>query len=78
MTNLAAGDWYFYITSPLSGGWSLARSGKLTVRHYPYVKLLGWDYDANGYDEAGNTDDNDVTLDSGAYYNHDNSTTSPN
>ncbi|MFC1508338.1 autotransporter-associated beta strand repeat-containing protein [Candidatus Omnitrophota bacterium] len=77
-TNLAAGDWYFYITSPLSGGWSLARSGKLTVRHSPYVKLVGWDYDdvgagagTAGYDESGNTDDENVTLDSGSYFQYD-------
>ncbi|MBN1290577.1 MAG: hypothetical protein JXB48_01975, partial [Candidatus Latescibacteria bacterium] len=69
---LPEGEYYFYLTSSLTGDFPLARSGKLTVLHYPQVNLMGWDRTGNGFDNAGtHLDDANLTLDTGNYYDVD-------
>jgi flagellar hook assembly protein FlgD len=69
---LPEGDYYFYVTSSLTGDFPLFRSGKLTVLHYPKVNLMGWDRSLDGFDNTGgHADDANLTLDTGAYYNID-------
>ena len=73
-SGLEEGEYYLYITSDMTGDFPLCRSGKLTVLHYPYVKLFGFDYDGSEvFDMVGNADDNDVVLDTGDYFGYDNS-----
>jgi len=65
------GEYYFYITSTLTGDFPLARSDKLTILHWPVINAVGWDYDHDGvYEPGAGTDDKSVTLDSGLYYNY--------
>lgn len=66
---LPEGNYYFYITSSLTGDFPLVRSGKLHIRHYPELNVLGWDYDGGGVFDisGGDADDEDVTLDTGLY-----------
>ena len=53
------GDYYFYVTSDVTSQFILAQSGKLTVWHYPWVELLGFDRNQdNMYDEDGTADTN--------------------
>ena len=70
---LPEGEYYVYITSDFTGDFPLARSGKLTVLHYPIVKMVGWDYDGSSdFDNTGmHTDDFDLTVDTGNYYRYD-------
>ncbi len=68
-SNVPEGTWFFYVTSSVTGRNILARSGSVVVRHWPYVKTVGWDYDGDGvYTEAA--DNNSVTLDSGRYFGY--------
>ena len=69
---LVEGEYYFYITSSLTGDFPLARSGKLTVLHYPQINLMGWDRSLDGFDNTGaHTDDANLTLDTGNYFDID-------
>jgi len=70
---LAEGNYYVYITSSLTGDFPLCRSGRLTVLHYPEVKILGWDYTGDGtFDNSGgDADDFSLTVDTGSYYRYD-------
>ncbi|MBT4483684.1 MAG: hypothetical protein HOC71_08405, partial [Candidatus Latescibacteria bacterium] len=53
------GDYYFYVTSDVTSQFILAQSDKLTVWHYPWVELLGFDRNQdNLYDEDGTADTN--------------------
>ncbi len=67
------GNYFFYLTSSLTGDFPLARSGQLHVRHYPQVKIVGWDYNDDGtFDNtAGHADDKSVTMDTGLYFGYD-------
>ncbi len=68
---LPEGNYYVYITSDFTGDFPLARSGRLTVLHYPVLNIIGWDLDGDGlYDDAGLGDDADMTLDTGDLYNN--------
>lgn len=65
------GSYYFYITSYLTGDFPLARSGKLVVRHWPEINLVGFDRDHDGaYTTGGGNDDQNLTLDSGSYFDY--------
>jgi hypothetical protein len=69
---LVEGEYYFYLTSSLTGDFPLARSGKLTVLHYPQVNLMGWDRTGDGFDNTGgHADDANLTLDTGDYFDVD-------
>ena len=69
---LPEGEYYFYVTSSLTGDFPLFRSGKLNVLHYPRVNLMGWDRSGDGFDNSGtHLDDANLTLDTGSYYNID-------
>ena len=73
-SGLVEGEYYVYITSDLTGDYPLSRSGKLTVLHYPEVRILGWDYDNDGTFELGEPvggDDESLTIDTGSYYRFD-------
>ncbi|MFC1650418.1 T9SS type A sorting domain-containing protein [Candidatus Latescibacterota bacterium] len=73
LSGYPAGEYYFYLTSYVTGDFPLARSGKLTVTHYPVINAVGWDYDHQlGYvpGAGGGQDDITVTLDSGDYLNY--------
>lgn len=71
-SNLPEGSWYFYVTSNVTGRHVLARSDKVIIRHWPYVRMVGWDRDAGATPAFdGITDDGDVVLDSGLYYGYD-------
>jgi len=63
--NLPEGDWYFYITCPLTSDFPLARSDKLTVTHWPHIDVIAWDMDKNS--KITGADDVDIYLDSGTY-----------
>jgi len=75
VSGLAEGDWYFYITSNVTTRYILAKSDQLHVYHYPWVELVGWDYDKDGtFDEvAPYDDDNSITVDTGSYKRYDGS-----
>ena len=65
---LTEGEYYFYVTSSLTGDFPLFRSGKLTVLHYPKINLMGWDRAGDGFDNSGgHLDDANLTLDTGSY-----------
>ena len=64
VANLPEGDWYFYVVSSITGDFSLGRSDKLTVMHWPQVDVLAWDWNAtNGLESV--TDSKPMTMDSG-------------
>ena len=69
---LPEGEYYFYVTSDFTGDFPLFRSGKLTVTHFPYVSLAGWDRLGDGFDNSGgDADDAALTLDTGDFYQAD-------
>ncbi len=71
-SNLPEGSWYFYVTSNVTGRHVLARSDKVIIRHWPYVRMVGWDWNAGATPAFdGIADDEDVVLDSGNYYGYD-------
>lgn len=72
LASLKEGDYWFYITSHLTGDFPLFRSGKFTVYHYPMVEVFGFDWDGDFvFDTVGNVDDENVVLDTGAYFGYD-------
>ena len=77
---LPEGEYYFYITSDFTGDFPIARSGKLTVLHFPHIEIAGWDRTGNGFDNSGgHADDADLTLDTGQFLDVDgNSPAAPN
>jgi len=71
---LPEGNYYFFITSSLTGDFPLARSGQVHVLHYPAVRLVGWDYTGiGGFDNSGtDLDDFNLTVDTGLYKRYNN------
>ena len=71
MAGYPEGTYFFYITSYLTGDFPLARSGSLIVRHWPVINAVGFDRNHNSvYLPGAANDDQDLTLDSGGYYNY--------
>ena len=69
---LPEGEYWFYITSHLTGDFPLFRSGKLTVLHYPRVEIYGFDWNGDDvFDTVGDVDDENVVLDTGSYFGYD-------
>ena len=77
---LPVGDWYIYVISSLTGDFPLGRSGKLTVKHYPQVDVLAWDYNADTFLRDGTpapSDNANMVLDSGLFLDIDGVTFPP-
>lgn len=71
MNGYPEGTYYFYITNILTGDFPLARSDGLVVRHWPVINAVGYDHDHDFiYEPGAGFDDQDLTLDTGGYYNY--------